>query len=57
MPHTSNPFPAIFMLAGSALLIAGVAWVWRPGAVMAAGVLLIVWAFMGQSGGSGPETR
>ena len=47
-----NPFPAIFMLAGSALLIGGCYWVYRPAALIAGGLLLMAWAFLGRRGGA-----
>lgn len=46
-----NPFPGIFMLLGTALLIAGTAWVYRPAAVILAGLALLVLGFCGRREG------
>jgi hypothetical protein len=45
-----NPFPGIFALAGSALFIAGIWLIYRPGALIAAGLMLMTLAFFGRRG-------
>jgi uncharacterized membrane-anchored protein YitT (DUF2179 family) len=45
-----NLFPALFMLIGFGLLIAGVAYIYRPAALITAGVLLTAFGFFGRRG-------
>jgi len=45
-----NPFPITFMLIGFVLVTAGVWWIYRPAALVAAGLILMGLAFIGRGG-------
>lgn len=45
---TSNPFPAICILGGALVLVGGIWWVYRPGAVIVAGLLLLALGLLGR---------
>jgi len=45
-----NPFPFIFALVGFLVFTAGVWWIYRPAALIAAGLILIGLAFFGRRG-------
>lgn len=54
MPQPSpNPFPGVFMLTGFLVLAAGVWWIYRPAALIVAGLVLLGFGFFGRgfSGG------
>lgn len=44
----SNPFPAIVMTLGSAALVCGVWWIYRPAGLIVAGVMLLVLGLFGR---------
>lgn len=45
-----NPFPSVFMALGATLFIGGIWWIYRPAALIVAGLLLMVLAFFGRRG-------
>jgi hypothetical protein len=45
-----GPFPALVMVAGSALLITGIWKIYHPAALIFAGTLLMALAFFGRRG-------
>lgn len=47
----NGPFPLIFGLVGFCVLCGGVWWVYRPAALILAGVILMTIAFLGRSQG------
>jgi hypothetical protein len=49
-PRSPNPFPALFMLAGLAVLASGAWWVYRPAGLMVIGLGLIAMALYGSRG-------
>ena len=48
-----NPFPALFMTVGFAVLAGGVWWIYRPAALIVAGLVLLGLGYFGRSFGGG----
>jgi hypothetical protein len=46
--NQSIPFGAIFMLIGFLLLTGGIWWIYRPAALIVAGLVLLGWGFFGR---------
>lgn len=46
-----NPLPVVFMVLGCALVALGAGWVYRPAALIVAGLMLVALAFLGRDRG------
>jgi hypothetical protein len=46
-----NPFPLSFMVFGGVAIAAGAWWIYRPAALIAAGLLLLAMGLYGRSAG------
>jgi hypothetical protein len=50
MADKHNPFPALFMLLGSFVLVVGIWMIYPPASLIAAGALIAAFGFYGRRG-------
>jgi hypothetical protein len=53
MSQTSNPFPALLIVLGLAVMAAGAWWIYRPAGLIVGGLMLLTLGWFGRSPASG----